>query len=167
MKLKLELFVFQLRKITQSYENRRDNGMLSYRHKTETEPCLFSDAYKVISSQTSKKDISGFMQLFINNFAQSFKVNAGNTMALSLPQENDYCFLNKNENLFYGHFVAGPTGAKSVLFDTTDALNEKGTIQKDSVPTRPYFSKYGFLWMVIMEQLYYSQRLLKLITYYF
>lgn len=141
MTLKLELFVFQLRKITHTTETLRTDGGVQRRHKAEKSPCLFSDVYKSITSRTDKSDICGFMKLFIDNFCQSFKVNSDKTMALSLPEESNYCSFNSAEDYFYGHFLAGPTGAKSVLFDTTDALTQKGTIRKDSVPTRPYFFK--------------------------
>ncbi len=156
--LKLDIYYFSLKKITQTLEkNTKDGKRMGYR--TEKMPCLFQEFVNSLSLKEDDKYMEVLLSNFINNFNESFKTNMNNTQAVSITTDL-YHRYRASKYTACGVFKGGTTGISREIYNFDNAADVKGTINNDNVTSLLYFYK---LWLprdsnvgILMVQSYTS-----------
>jgi hypothetical protein len=160
-KLKLDIYYFSLKKITEVVERVVKGGETRTGYRTENDDCMFSDFVKSISS--AEVDSTDYMKVFlddfINGFNEVFKENRENTQAISLTP-NLYHGHSSLDYTAWGSFMGGPTGIHRDVYKSNNAKEPTGTLDTDNVASLYYFYK---IWLpidsntgIIMVQSYTS-----------
>lgn len=156
--LKLDIYYFSLKKITETFERKtKDGKRVGYR--TEKAPCLFQDFVNSLSLKEENKYMEVLLTDFINGFNASFKPNKSNTQAVSITTDLFHGF-SATEFTAWGVFKGGTTGINREIYKSDNATTIKGTIDDDNVTSLLFFYK---LWLpqdsnvgILMVQSYTS-----------
>lgn len=156
--LKLDIYYFSLRKITETYE-RNIRGDKRLRICTEKDNCQFQEFVDSLSFNEEGKYMELLLKDFINGFNASFRANKSNTQAVSITTDLFHGF-NSEDYTAWGVFKGGTTGINRVIYKSDNATKAKGTIDNDNVTSLLYFYK---IWLpkdsnigILMVQSYTS-----------
>ena len=141
--LKLNIFRFQLKRITKSYQ-RTMRGKMSVFYETEPDAARFCDFIKVIDP-AAKKEV--FMKLLfarlLKHFDNQFRKGNESNKAVSITEQEKAGFGSK-EYTVWGMFKGGETDLERKVYSKRNATKDVKLIEKDDVPAVNYFYK---LWM--------------------
>lgn len=156
--LKLDIYYFSLKKITETYERTaKDGKRIGYR--TGKSICSFHDFVNSLSLNEDDNYMRVLLNDFIDGFNASFKSNKNCTQAVSITTDLFHRFDATNYTV-WGVFKGGPTGINREIYKSDNATKVKGTIDDDNVTSLLYFYK---LWLpqdsnigILMVQSYTS-----------
>lgn len=142
--LKLDIYYFTLKKITEEYSRKVRGGEIRTCYKTEEKESIFKDVLSSLYPTKDKKEcFRSFLQDFISIFSDKFTKNESNTQAMSITNDL-YRGLSENDYTIWGEFIGGPTGIDWDIYKANDAKRKKDTLGNDSVASLSFFYK---IWM--------------------
>lgn len=160
--LKLDIYYFSLRKITEEVQRKVRGGEIRTGYRTEKEDIVFDDFVKSLSlDDVDESDyMKVFLEDFIGGFKSAFKPNKENTQAMSLTTDL-YSGHSVIDYTVWGSFLGGPTGINRDVYKSNNSKKPTGKLDSDNVASLNYFYK---IWMpidsnvgILMVQSYTSQ----------
>lgn len=161
--LRLDIYSFQLKKITHTTSgwNKYDKEVIRYHTQTDFVTSFEEFVGSFISEETQGKPyMEAFLYGFMKEFNDSFVANETNTKAISVTEDLPRGFSSQKFTA-WGMYKGGTTGISRDVYKNSNANDITGKLQEDNVTSLCYFYK---LWIpqdsnigFVMLQSYTSQ----------
>lgn len=141
--LKLDIYVFDLKIITEVMQRRRQGEIITG-YKTAKDISIFKEVFKAIYHDKEDEDyFKFFFTDFTNSFGNKFKTNITETQAVCVTDKLRQGLSLSNHTL-WGEFLGGETGIDQEIFNMDNAQQAKDKIGKNQVTSLRFFYK---LWI--------------------
>lgn len=132
----IDIFAFNLRKITKTTQVTTPSGAIGIRLTTEKDNVKFEEFFKVLDGQTYEEKFQHFISEFIGNFNSHYVIKRDKGVSLHKKQ---MISIHSKKFFIWGEFSGGHTGREQRVYSRDNSTSSDYTISKEKMVASPFF----------------------------